>query len=57
MSDTPAPEQLSLDIPKPSCAVCWEDFNQLLELDNHIRVRHPDRIPEQEELFARRKVA
>jgi len=57
MSDTPAPEQLSLELPKPSCSVCWEDFSQLPELDNHIRASHPERVPEQEELFARREVA
>ncbi len=57
MSETPAPEQLSLELPKPSCSVCWEDFSQLSELDNHIRASHPDRIPKQEELFLRREVA
>lgn len=57
MSYTPAPRQLSLELPKPSCSVCWEDFAQLPELDNHIRVNHPDRVPKQEELFVRQKVA
>jgi len=57
MSDEPAPKQLPLELPKPSCSVCWEDFSQLPELDKHIRTSHPDRIPKQEELFARREVA
>jgi len=57
MSDRAAPKQLSLELPKPSCSVCWEDFSQLHELDNHIRVSHPDRVSKQEELFARRDVA
>jgi len=57
MSDTAAPEQLALELPRPSCSVCWEDFNQLPDLDNHIRAKHPDRVPIQEELFARREVA
>jgi hypothetical protein len=42
---------------KPACAVCWEDFEQTQELDNHIRTSHPDRICDQEELFTRREVA
>jgi len=57
MSDTAAPEQLALELPRPSCSVCWEDFNQLPDLDNHIRAKHPDRVPIQEERFARREVA
>lgn len=57
MSDTPAPQRLPLGIPKPSCSVCWEDFAQLPELDNHIRASHPDRVARQEELFVRRAVA
>ncbi len=57
MSDAPAPKQLSLELPKPSCSVCWQDFSQLPELDKHIRVSHPDRILKQEELVWRREVA
>ncbi len=57
MSDTLAPQQLFLEIPRPSCSVCWEDFSQLRELDDHIRTSHPDRIAKQEELIARREVA
>ena len=38
---------------KPSCSVCWQDFSQPHELDDHIRQGHPDRIIDQGELFIR----
>jgi len=58
MPDKPVSNHLPAQQPgKPACSVCWEDFDQLLELDNHARTSHPDRISTQEELFARREVA
>jgi len=49
----PAMEQVA----KSCCSLCWEDFNEPRDLDDHIRSSHPDRISRQEELFARRAVA
>ncbi len=43
----------SQDNRKPSCSVCWQDFSHGNELDDHIREGHPDRIIDQDELFAR----
>lgn len=58
MSDTPSTNLAGAEqAPKSSCAVCWEDFSQLRDLDNHIRASHPDRISKPEEFFARREVA
>ena len=58
MSDNPATNLTGVEhVQKASCSVCWEDFSQLPELDKHIRASHPDRICNQEELFARREVA
>ena len=37
----------------PSCSVCWQDFSDRNELDDHIRQGHPDRIIDQDELLAR----
>ncbi len=51
--DQPSSQQLR----KPACSVCWEDFDQLPDLDNHVRTSHPERISKPEELFARRDVA
>ena len=42
---------------KPACSVCWEGFDQLPQLDDHIRTTHPDRIRTQEEFFAQRQIA
>jgi hypothetical protein len=54
MPKTPtANNALWQDNRKPSCAVCWQDFSQRNELDDHIREGHPDRIIDQDELFAR----
>lgn len=36
-----------------SCAVCWQDFNLLRDLDEHIRDTHPDRIIDEYELLVR----
>ena len=58
MSDTPATNLAGAEqVQRPSCALCWEDFAQFPDLDNHIRASHPDRIATQEELFVRREVA
>jgi hypothetical protein len=38
---------------KLSCSVCWQEFSHSHELDDHIRQGHPDRIIDQDELFAR----
>jgi hypothetical protein len=38
---------------KPSCSVCWEDFSNNHDLDDHIRSNHPDRVGDQYEIFAR----
>ena len=43
----------SQDNRKPSCSVCWQEFSRRNELDDHIREGHPDRIIDQDELFAR----
>jgi hypothetical protein len=40
-----------------SCSVCWEDFSQVLQLEEHIRNSHPERIIKEEELFIRRSIA
>jgi hypothetical protein len=42
---------------KPACSVCWEDFDQTVELDNHIRLSHPDRIGTPDELLAQPRIA
>ena len=42
---------------KPACSVCWEDFDHSVELENHVRASHPDRISTPEELFAQRHIA
>jgi hypothetical protein len=53
-----APNYLPTQQPlKPACSVCWEDFDQLPQLDDHIRTTHPDRIRTQEEFFAQRQIA
>jgi len=58
MPDKPASNQLGMEqVQKPSCAVCWEDFSHIVELDKHIRTSHPDRVSRPEEIFARRNVA
>ena len=43
----------SQDDRKPSCSVCWQYFSHDHELDDHIRQGHPDRIVDQDDLFAR----
>jgi hypothetical protein len=48
VNDPPSHDNL-----KPSCSVCWQDFSHDHELDDHIRQGHPDRIVNQDELFAR----
>jgi hypothetical protein len=54
MAKTPtANDSPAQDKRKPSCSVCWQDFAQHHELDDHIRQGHPDRIIDQDELFAR----
>jgi hypothetical protein len=55
MPDNPASNPLQ--VPTASCSVCWQDFGHLLELEQHIRTCHPDRIGTEEEFFARRDAA
>ncbi len=58
MPDTPTLNETDFDkVKKLSCAVCWQDFGHVPELDDHIRSSHPDRICTEEEFFARRDVA
>ena len=54
MPDSPAiNEPPSRVARKPSCLVCWEDFSDDHDLDDHIRSDHPDRVRDQCEIFAR----
>lgn len=39
--------------PGASCSVCWQDFSQKVELDEHIRRAHPDRVSDLDELLVR----
>ncbi len=36
-----------------SCSVCWQEFDLLRDLDEHIRDTHPDRIIDQYEFLIR----
>ncbi len=36
-----------------SCSVCWQDFNLLRDLDEHIRDSHPDCIIDQDDFLIR----
>ncbi len=36
-----------------SCSVCWQDFDLLRDLDEHIRDTHPDRVIDQNDLLVR----
>jgi len=58
VSDKFASNHLSKQqIQQPACSVCWADFDHLMELENHARTCHPDRICKQEELYAFRAAA
>ena len=54
MPNSPASnESLSPVVRKPSCSVCWEDFRDDHELEDHISSDHPDRVRDQLQIFAR----
>ncbi len=57
MSEKPLPDDPSVSVRKPACSVCWQDFEHSVELENHVRASHPDRISTPDELFVQTRIA
>ncbi len=57
MREKPLPDDSAVSVRKPACSVCWQDFDHSVELENHVRTSHPDRISTPDELFVQTRIA